>query len=114
MRNIYIMSGIPGSGKTHYTLNYAGCDDVILHRDDFRAELREREGKPNVYFPVSARREWKMWIERIGEALSQNPNVDVWIDSTTLTNKALIKLLESIRPFLTNSDWITVFVCWCS
>lgn len=113
MRNINIMSGICGSGKSYFADNYSMIGSIVLHRDDFRAMLREREGCPEDYYPVSARQEWKEWIDFLRANLTRFKDNDIWIDQTTLTNKALSKLLRAISPYIDEKDNITVNVCWC-
>lgn len=106
MRTIYIMSGIPGCGKTHYVHANAGEDDTILSRDDYRAFLRIQHNTTE-YFPVSAQEEYRTWAAHIRRTLKSTES-NVWIDQTTLTQGALEKLINAIREALTPDDRIEV------
>lgn len=105
MRTINIMSGIPGCGKTTYIEKNAEWCDVALHRDEFRAKLRESMNTTE-YFPVPAAKEWELWIETITTALTGKQNV--WIDQTTIGTGALAKLLKALP--LTEDDTIIIHV----
>lgn len=112
MRNIYIMSGLPASGKSTYANAHAHWGDVVLHRDEFRDHLRA-ELHSDDYFPCSAAEEYRRWAETIRHHLTRAPGVDVYIDQTTLTQKALDKLVRAIQPALTPNDQLFIVVCHC-
>lgn len=107
MRTINIMSGVPGCGKTTYINSTAKVDEVQMHRDDFRDNLRKIMQTDN-YFPVSATEEWNLWTHNINKHLELFAETDVWIDQTTIGTGALAKLLKAMR--LTKSDTIMVHV----
>lgn len=109
MRTIHIMSGLPGSGKTTYVNNYAGTEDIRLHRDEFRATLRALH-KTDKYFPLPPKEEWGAWIDYITAVMTNHPSVDLWIDQTTLGQTPLNKLLDALKPYLTNNDWVAVVI----
>lgn len=69
MRTIHIMSGLPASGKSTYANNHAHPSDIVIHRDDFRADLR-RAYNTDSYFPVPAKEEYKMWMEHVKRVLT--------------------------------------------
>ncbi len=106
MRNIYIMSGIPGSGKSTYIRQHAPWGDFHVSRDDFRAYLRRLYKCEDKYFPCGPDQEWKLWTAHLGNILTQFPRDDVYIDQTTLTQKAAAKLLRSIKQYITNNDQV--------
>lgn len=109
MRNIYIMSGIPGSGKSTYISKYAAPGDIILSRDNFRAELRAANNTDD-YFPIPTKEEYRQWVGLIQKTLTDNPQNNIWIDQTTLTQKSADKLLRTLMPFLTNNDFVCFIV----
>lgn len=114
MRNIYIMSGLPGSGKSTWTTGHARWGDLVLHRDEFRQRLRERE-HTDEYFPVPEKQEYAEWTQYIRNVMAQYPYDDIYIDQTTLTTKAANKLLKEIICAADRDTTQFVFVvCHCS
>lgn len=103
MRTIYIMSGIPGSGKSTYVSKYAGRDHIILSRDRFRDQLRELY-KSEEYYPVPAPEEYEMWADHIKKTLKDNPRRNIWIDQCTSTQRSAEKLLKAISPAFLADD----------
>lgn len=105
MNTVYIMSGLPGSGKTHYC-NKHGKNDIVLHRDEFRASLR-KELNINKYFPVSSREEQKLWAKEIEKTITKAKKLgkSIWIDQTTLTEKSLRRIIN-----LFDEDWEIIIV----
>lgn len=107
MRTINIMSGVPGCGKTTYIEKHAEWGEGVLHRDEFRAQLRESMNTTE-YFPVPANEEWRLWIGKINNLLIEHPGIPVWIDQTTIGTGALAKLIKELH--LRDGDHILVHV----
>ena len=101
MPTIFIMSGLPGCGKTTMVNQWAQPDDIIMRRDDFRAALR-KANKTDEYFPVPAAEEYRLWLDQIADASKALPRHNIWIDQTTLSNSSLLKLLLGLMD---NLDW---------
>lgn len=104
------MSGVAGCGKSTWVREHAAWGDYVLSRDEFRDYLRRTLGKPNDYFPCPEPEEWKLWTKHIIDCMKAGPATDVWIDQTTLTQKALEKLLFALCLDFTDSDVVQVVV----
>jgi predicted kinase len=113
MRNIYVMSGLPASGKSTYAESRRAPKVAVFHRDDFRQYLREQFGTTD-YFPCSEKEEYRQWANVITAALIAAPDWDIYIDQTTLTTKAAIKLINAIKGALTPNDQVFFIVCHCA
>lgn len=110
MRNIYIMSGIPGCGKSHYCEAHKTERTAVLHRDDFRQHLREKYNTDK-YFPCTESEEWREWSNFLYGAIVGAPDWDIYIDQTTITQGSLNKLLDTIGPWVGEKDNIIVIIC---
>lgn len=119
MLQINIMSGLPGSGKTHYINAMAYKDDIKLHRDEMRANLREALNSKD-YFPVSSQKEYQLWLQlirnNIAAQLDAKEPVAIWIDQTTLNSAAAAKLIKGFLPAVPdlNDIHITFHVMYTS
>ena len=105
IQQIHLMSGLPGSGKTHYLDKCIGEDvfNRILHRDDVRAQLREHYNKPDEYFPCSEKEEYDAWIMACVSVMIAHPNAHhYWFDQTTLGNGAVAKFYNALAIALDN------------
>jgi predicted kinase len=98
MKDIILMSGPPGCGKTSYiTKQMEGCDPtrvVAIHRDDLRLQLRIIHDTQD-YFPVSDREEMLFFVQEINKAMADPIVSTIYIDAT-LVNRASRKKLLSL------------------
>lgn len=104
------MSGVAGCGKSTWVREHAAWGEYVLSRDEFRENLRRELNRPDEYFPCSEGEEWKRWTDHILNCMKAGPATDVWIDQTTLTQKALDKLLLALSTGITDNDLIQVVV----
>lgn len=108
MRTIHIMSGLPASGKSTYC-NKRGTAEgaTVIHRDDVRAILREQLNSTEV-FPCPADQEYDFFITYVVEKIAWTKG-DVWIDQTTLSTGAALKLLFALDRKIHLEDFAICF-----
>ena len=92
-KNLYIMCGISGSGKSTYIENNIKENEAWVSRDLIRFSLiKENESyfsKEDLVF--------KTFIKNIQEALDNDKIVGVYADATHLNSKSRLKLLNSLK-----------------
>ena len=105
MGKLYIMMGLPGSGKSTFLKNYIKPLDnsIIVSRDEIRFSLL-KEGED--YFSHEEEVKNILW-KAINKALSENK--DVYVDQTSLNKKSRKLLLKNIN--LNNCEKISLL--WC-
>jgi predicted kinase len=101
------MSGIPASGKSTYIEEHQLENDLVCSRDNFRTLVRIGLGSSD-YFPVSAEREWFLWLGHVNSELIIYPARDIWIDQTTNGIGAFEKIYKDL--FLTDYDEIIIHI----
>lgn len=93
MKKIFVMIGIPGSGKsTWINRNYAVGEDIIVSRDKIRFLLLKDDEN---YF-AHENEVFDRFIEAISFALTTSSNVRVFADATHLGKKSRKKLLKAL------------------
>lgn len=97
MRTIHVMCGLPASGKSTYCEEH-GKNDIIIHRDVVRQHLRELVNSTE-YFPTNADVEY-MFLMNYVRAAYWGSNKDIWIDQTTLSNGAAVKLITRLAEII--------------
>lgn len=105
MKTIHLLSGLPGSGKTYYLDNFIGEDEKhrILHRDDVRAQLREKLHSEE-YFPVSSDEEYEAWMLACVSVIIAHPDAEhYYFDQTTLGNGSAAKFYDELAIALFNA-----------
>ena len=90
MADLYMLCGIPGSGKTTWGRTHSSLCDRYIARDDIRFYLL-KDGED--YF-AHEDEVLKLFYERINDALEKG--YDVFADATHLTAAARKKFLSNI------------------
>lgn len=96
MRTLYVLSGLPGSGKTTWAEDFKKTHKeptFIIASDDIRVELG---GYPQ-YFKEEAK-VWELFYSRMNEPLIYN-DVNVVMDSTCLEDRFRKMVLEKAKNF---------------
>lgn len=102
MADLYLMCGVPGSGKSTFLKNYVKSENsIIISRDKIRFSIL----KPNEdYFSHEDEVLELLW-NSINEAL--NNNKTVFVDQTSLTPSSRKWLLQHIQNYKhANIIWI--------
>ena len=94
MSNLYLMCGVPGSGKTTFLKNRIKNDcSVIISRDDIRFSIV----KPDEDYFSHEDEVLEIFWNKINEALAENKTV--YVDQTSLTPKARKWLLQHVTGY---------------
>lgn len=108
MKNLYIMVGPAGAGKSTWLKNHCNPNkDVVVSRDQIRFQLitdkKDYFSKENEVYSI--------WISNIQKAIDKNNEIEnVYCDATNLTEKTRDRLLKKLD--LTNVNEIyAVVVC---
>lgn len=95
-KNLWIISGIPGSGKSTWLANNVQKDGIIISRDKIRfSKLEENDS----YFKYE-KEVFSEYCEQIKNALNSPEVVDVYADATQMTPRARLKTIMGVEPDL--------------
>ena len=100
MSCLYIMVGLPGSGKNYYIENHIRDNEVHISSDALRLELygdEDNQEHNDIIFDTM--------LKRTVDALANNS--DVWYNATNLNSRRRINLIKEINHRLPNQ------VCFC-
>lgn len=92
MSEMYVMVGIPASGKSTYIAEHMGENDICISHDKIRfAMVREDED----YF-AKEKEVYSAFIAAIDKALEGN-YAHVWVDATHISKASRAKLLRRLH-----------------
>lgn len=93
-KRVWLMSGLPGSGKSTWVQKAIKKNGGIWHsRDKVRFSI-VTENEP--YFKKE-NKVFKIWINNIQESLDDNVTDNIYIDATHLTKNSREKVLDSLN-----------------
>lgn len=91
MKTLYLMVGIPGSGKSTYVKNFqTEHGGVIISRDEIRFSMIDIHGD---YF-AKEKQVFATFVQKIQEALKENDIV--YADATHISEQSREKLLKAL------------------
>lgn len=94
MRNINIMCGLPGSGKTTFCKKQKG---IVLSRDDFVKKHFSGPSYDPDYVPPMKKEAYSMWWGYVREMMREHYKEDFWIDQPTINIKSLKGFLQKTQ-----------------
>ena len=89
MKRIFMLSGIPGSGKSYYAITHATGSDRVISRDEIRFALLNENDQ---YFDKE-KKVFNKWIDTINEAIGDPNCENIYLDATHLNTMSRIKTL---------------------
>lgn len=93
-KELYIMCGAPGSGKTTYVREHAAAGtSAHISRDKIRFSM---VGEGEEYFSKE-QEVYKEFVKQATDALHSSWVDEVWVDATNMTKKSRMKLLADIK-----------------
>ena len=100
-KHLYLMMGVPGSGKSTYVKNILKYGDIYVSRDEIRYSLLTEEDD---YF-AKENEVIKLFIQTIDEALAnEDYQGNVYADATHLSPKGRAQVLNQLK----NKDKVSV------
>lgn len=100
MPNLYLMCGIPGSGKTTWCHNHLTDNDTYVSRDEIRFSIVREDEE---YFSHETE-VFDTFVNRINEGLKSGKNV--YADATHLNKASRNKLLNNLNNDLYNHVYV--------
>jgi len=96
MKKVYVLSGVPGSGKSTWANKFKETHPqvLIVSSDGIRYEI----GGAYQYFKEEDK-VWSLFFSRANKEVEKDGNIDVILDSTCLTNEKRINYLSRIIGF---------------
>lgn len=104
MNKLYVMVGIPGSGKSTFIKNHLKETDKVVSRDEIRFSLVAEEEE---YFSHE-KEVFRKYVDTIAEYLAYGN--DVYADATHLNESSRGKLLRALGKSLVGVEIIAVYI----
>lgn len=106
MKKLYILSGIPGSGKSSWSQNFKNehPNTFVISSDDIRMEL----GGKYQYFDEEDK-VWELFNSRAQELCNKYDDVNVILDSTCLKDDYRLSYVENLKGF--DKYILVLFIC---
>ena len=92
MRYLYLLVGIPGSGKSTWMRDHIGDNDAVISRDSIRFQLLSDEDE---YF-ARENEVFDKFIKAIQTTIDED-YWDIYVDATHLNEKARNKVLDRLN-----------------
>lgn len=102
-KTVYLLSGPPASGKTHWV--NLRCD--VNDRHHSRDEVRFRFLKPEDDYFKYEDLVFKTWIEEINKSLADPEVENIYVDATHLNNRSRNKTIRNLRG-LENAEIVNI------
>lgn len=90
MRNLFILSGLPGSGKSTWATKQNG---TVISRDKVRFELLNDNDE---YF-AKENEVFNTWINRINSVIGNRTEENIFVDATHLNDRSRQKVLSKLN-----------------
>lgn len=92
-KTLYLLCGIPGSGKSFWAKHHADMEHIWVSRDEVRFSML-KDG--DEYFKYE-NLVFSEWINRIQKALDNDRVQAVYADATHINERSRIKTLRNLR-----------------